>query len=163
MKNSYWCIQLFLSAALWGFPVIAVAQNPYDVVASNLEFKTVLLLPTGTPDRYGPEFVVQFSKMHRGDFTYRQNGVSGRAVDCAWLAARENDRAFEYVLTAKFIDFVADPNIAMRRNVYSPQNEGGPIVTDINILDSYFTRLSKYRSRNEILAVAQFCQDNFPP
>ncbi|HCQ71539.1 MAG: hypothetical protein CL570_01170 [Alphaproteobacteria bacterium] len=132
-----------------------------DVVVENGKFGVVIKRPSGDRDPNGPEFVITYSKMYKGDYTYDKDGVQGRAIDVDDLVVSKDDPT-KWILTARFLARAAD--IADGSSFDGAFKQTGRAVTSKDFLQKYAMHInSAHHKWAEVQAVLQYAQTHYPP
>lgn len=142
----------------------AQAQGVPTDVMDRGEFGLVTQRQAGDLDPNGPEFIVRYSTMYRGDYTYdNKNGLAGRAIDCNDLVARENgDGGLEWVLTGRFLARSFD--IADGSSFDAAFNQKDSAVVSSTFIQSYKSHINAaHHPYSEQDAVSGYCNVRFPP
>jgi hypothetical protein len=142
----------------------AAAQGvPTEIVSKDNEFGLVTQRPAGDRDPNGPEFVVRFSTMFRGDMTYDEGGLQGRAIDCDTMVAKPDGKGgYSWYLTGLFLAKSLD--IADGSSFDSAFKQGTKAVVGAEFINSYKVHIDQaHHPITEQDAVAAYCNVAYPP
>jgi hypothetical protein len=110
-----------------------------------------------------PEFVVRFSTMFRGDMTYDEGGLQGRAIDCDTMVAKPDGKGgYSWYLTGLFLAKSLD--IADGSSFDSAFKQGTKAVVGAEFINSYKVHIDQaHHPITEQDAVAAYCNVAYPP
>ncbi len=146
----------FTSQDVQAAPTTIVSKGPFGLIAQ--------LTEPGRRDPNGPEFVMQYSTMHEGDYTYGQSEIKGRAIDCDDMVAgqKEDGSGLEWKLTGRFLAMSADIADGSAYDAAFKQDKRA--VVGASFIIGYKSHINAaHHPIAEVDAVSGFCNLQYPP
>jgi hypothetical protein len=149
-------------ASILASATTAQAQQVPTTLVETGEFQLVTQREAGDRDPNGPEFVVKYSKMYAGDYTYQ--GL-GRGIDCDYMVAgpkSDGSGALEWKLTGAFIAQSYD--IADGSAFDDAFDQDKRAVVGATFINDYKRHVNDaHHPYNEQDAVSGYCNLRYPP